>query len=160
MTRRVFFSFHYDRDISRANVVKNSWVTKDAAGFWDASLWEEAKKEGDDAIKKMINDGLKGASVTAVLIGAKTSSREWVLYEIKRSYVEGKGLLGIYIHNIKDLQGKKDAKGPNPFGKLYVTENDEKVYLSEKYKTYDWVLDDGYENLGEWVEAAAKAAGR
>ena len=47
MARRVFFSFHYERDIWRANVVRNSWVTQDreAAGFWDASLWEEAKKK-------------------------------------------------------------------------------------------------------------------
>ena len=48
MARRVFFSFHYERDIWRVNVVRNSWLTKgrEAAGFWDASLWEEAKKKG------------------------------------------------------------------------------------------------------------------
>ena len=38
MARRVFFSFHYERDHWRANVVRNSWVTKDreSAGFFDA----------------------------------------------------------------------------------------------------------------------------
>ncbi len=47
MARRVFFSFHYERDIWHANVVRNSWITQDreAAVFWDASLWEEAKKK-------------------------------------------------------------------------------------------------------------------
>jgi MTH538 TIR-like domain (DUF1863) len=47
MARRVFFSFHYERDIWRASIVRNSWVTKpdrQAAGFFDASIWEEAKK--------------------------------------------------------------------------------------------------------------------
>jgi hypothetical protein len=80
VVRRVFFSFHYERDIWRANVVRKSWVTQDrvAAGFWDASLWQKAKKEGDQAIKRMIDNGMKGTSVTTVLIGAKTSGRRWV----------------------------------------------------------------------------------
>lgn len=26
--------------------------------------------------------------------------------------------------------------------------------------TYDWVNDDGYNNFGDWVEKAAKKAGR
>ena len=67
MTRRVFFSFRYERDIWRANVVRNSWVTKEreAAGFWAASLWEEAKKKGREAIQRMIDDGLRNTSVTA-----------------------------------------------------------------------------------------------
>jgi len=103
MARRVFFSFHYERDIWRANVVRNSWVTQDreAAGFWDASLWEEAKKQGDEAIKRMINRGLENTSVTAVLIRSETASREWVQYEIKRSYERLNGLLGIFIDGIK-----------------------------------------------------------
>ncbi len=39
MARRVFFSFHYERDVWRAGQVRNSWVTKDReeAGFWDAA---------------------------------------------------------------------------------------------------------------------------
>lgn len=34
MARRVFFSFHYDNDITRSMTVRNSWVTqgKEAAG--------------------------------------------------------------------------------------------------------------------------------
>lgn len=49
MAHKVFFSFHYERDIWRTNVVRNSGVVEGsaAAGFHDASLWEEAKKKGD-----------------------------------------------------------------------------------------------------------------
>jgi hypothetical protein len=48
MAKRVFFSFHHD-DVKafRANVVRQHWVTKpnrEAAGFFDASIWEKAKK--------------------------------------------------------------------------------------------------------------------
>jgi hypothetical protein len=32
--------------------------------------------------------------------------------------------------------------------------------LSEIYKTYDWIADDGRANLGTWVEEAAKQVGK
>ncbi len=80
------------------NVVRNSNVVEgfESAGFLDSSLWEEAQKKGDEAIKRLINDGLKGTSVTVVLIGAKTSEREYVEYEIERSWERGNGLIGVY----------------------------------------------------------------
>src|SRR5437867_4935474 len=98
MARRVFFSFHYERDNWRAGQVRNSWVTRDreAAGFWDAAAWQEVKSRGDAAIRNWINEQLHGTSVTAVLIGAETASREYVLYEIKQSVARGNGLLDIY----------------------------------------------------------------
>lgn len=156
MARKVYFSFDYDRDIKsgRANVPKNSWVTKQKgeASFIDASLWEKTKTKGDSAIKKLIDDGLIGSSVTAVLIGAETSKSKWVKYEIEESYKGGKGLLGIYIHNIKDLAGNIDTKGLNPFDYASVG--------GKTYSTYNWQNDDGYENIGKWVEKAAKDAGK
>jgi hypothetical protein len=146
VARKVFFSFHYGRDISRANVVRNSWLTKDkgTAGFIDASLWEEAKAKGDAAIKKLIDDQMIGTTVTAVLIGSETAQRTYVKYEIAKSLERGNGLLGIYIHNIKDLNGNTASKGTNP--------------LADGFPTYDWVVGNGYANLGTWVEAAYKAA--
>jgi len=86
MAKRVFFSFHHDDVKSfRANVVRQHWVTKpnrDVAGFFDASIWEKAKKEGSTALKRMINSGLKNTSNTCVLIGTGTYKRPWVRYEI------------------------------------------------------------------------------
>jgi hypothetical protein len=148
MARRVFFSFHYERDIWRANVVRNSWVTQDreAAGFFDASLWEEAKKKGDAAIKKMIDDALVGTSVTAVLIGAQTADRTYVSYEIDKSIERGNGLFGVRIHKIEEKDGTSDAWGRNP--------------LPAGYAVHDWKDDDGYAHFGTWVEDAAEAAGR
>src|SRR5215813_4274783 len=102
MARRTFFSFHYERDVWRAGQVRNCWVTQDRedAGFWDAAAWEEVKKKGTAAVEKWIDDQLKGTSVTAVLIGAETSTREYVGYEIKQSYSKTNGLLGVYVHNM------------------------------------------------------------
>jgi hypothetical protein len=149
MARRAFFSFHYERDISRANVVRNSWVTKadrEAAGFFDAGLWEEAKKKGDVAIKTMIDAALRNTSVTAVLIGRNTADRNYVRYEIEQSIARGNGILGVWIHKIKNLAGEMDEAGKNP--------------LPSKYKVYAWNRDEGYMNFGTWVEDAAKVAGR
>jgi hypothetical protein len=163
MARRVFFSFHYERDIWRANVVRNSWVTqpgREDAGFWDGSLWEHAKRLGDDAVRHMIDEGLKNTSVTVVLIGTETADRKWVRYEIKESYNRGNGLLGIYIHNIPDQNRRTNPKGENPLGRVYVERGGRKVYLSELYPVYDWVHDNGYSNIGSWVEMAARAANR
>ena len=54
MARRVFFSFHYD-DIMNANIVRMSGQFKPTAdtGFYDASLWESAKTQGDAAIRTL-----------------------------------------------------------------------------------------------------------
>src|SRR5947209_5199013 len=110
MARRVFFSFHYERDVWRASVVRNSWVTQDrqAAGFFDAGMWEEAKKKGDAAIRAMIDNALKNTSVTAVLIGNQTANREYVKYEIKQSIARGNGLFGVMINLIENSKGLKD----------------------------------------------------
>ncbi len=162
MARKVFFSFHFERDVWRAGQVRNSWVTKDreSAGFWDSADWEEVKKKGNDAVEKWIDDQLKGTSVTVVLIGAETSNRPYVGYEIKQSHNRGNGLIGIYIHNMKDVNSKTDTKGMNPLSNWSVERNGKKILLSDIYPTYDWINDDGRNKMGDWIETAAKKAGR
>ena len=162
MARRVFFSFHYDRDILRVGQIRNSGIVLGAgdtsSGFTDAAAWESVKKGGDRAIQRWIDNELNGTSVTAVLIGAETANRPWVNYEIQQSLTRGNGLLGIYIHHVKSLHGHVDVKGQNPFD--YLTWNTTGRPISENYPTYDWVNDNGRANLARWIEAAAKAAGR
>src|SRR5271169_6307899 len=104
MARRVFFSFHYDNDVWRANQVRNANVVagSDIAGFFDHSEYEEAKKKGKEGIEKMILKHLKDTTVTVVLIGTETANRPWVKYEIDQSLARKNGLLGICIHHLKD----------------------------------------------------------
>jgi hypothetical protein len=143
VARRVFFSFHYQRDIWRTNVVRNSGVVEGsaAAGFHDASLWEEAKRKGPAEVMRLIDAGLIGTSVTVVLIGAKTAERQYVDYEIEESIARGNGLLGIYISAIKDPQGNIDTQGPAP-----------QRLSSARAPCYYW----DRARFGEWVEAAYK----
>ena len=146
MARRVFFSFKY-KDVSRAMVVRNSWVTqgKEAAGFIDSADFEDLKRQGDAAIKNWIDKQLNGTSVTVVLVGEKTCDSRWVKYEIEKSIEIGNGLLGIDVSKIKDLQRNTSERcGRIPKG----------------YDFYLWNNDDGYHKMGDWIEKAAKDAGR
>jgi len=147
MARRVFFSFKYKEDVSRAMVVRKSWVTqgKEAAGFIDAADFEKLEKQGDNAIRNWIDEQLDGTSVTVVLVGEKTCNSRWVKYEIEKSIEEGKGLLGIDISKIKDLQRNTSERcGKIPKG----------------YSFYLWFKDDGYNNMSDWIGKAAKDVGR
>jgi hypothetical protein len=116
MAARCFFSFHYQRDIWRVNIVRNSNMIDGAAaaGWHDASLWEEAKRKGDAAIKLLIDKGLQRTTATVVCIGAQTAQRRYVAYEIEQSARRGNVLLGVYIHHLKDRNGQTDPRGPVP----------------------------------------------
>lgn len=142
MAHRTFFSFHYQLDVWRAAVVReSSQVEPRVQPEWiEAAIWEKARAHGDGAVLKLINRALTGTTVTAVLIGSRTASRRWVKYEIDKSLERGNGLFGIYLHNIKDDHGRTAARGANP--------------LPAGYRTYDWVDDDGHDNLGSWVDLA------
>lgn len=158
MARHTFFSFRYKKDCWRASIVRNSWVTREreASGFFDSAEWEEVKRKGDSAIEKWITEQMKGTSVTVVLIGSDTAGKKWIDFEIKESHQKGNGMLGIYIHKVKDSKGNTTTKGANPFSNWKFTKGDTVI----TYPVYDWVDDDGYNNIGAWIEKAAKAAGK
>ena len=146
MARRVFFSFHYDRDVWRANQVRNCNVVAgtDIAGFFDHSEYEEAKKKGREGIERMINRNLRNTSVTVVLIGKETAQRPWVRYEIKQSIERCNGLLGIRIHHLKNQHGESDWwPGSTP-----------SVPYDVEFPVYDWDRD--LDRFRKAIEAAGK----
>lgn len=148
MARRVFFSFHYQRDIWRVNQIRNipKITSCAAAGFQDASLWEEARKKGDAAIKKLIDEGLINTTVTVVFIGAKTAGRKYINYEIDKSLDRGNGIVGIQIHHLKDQNGNTDKVGDDPL-----------KIEKKRFKIYKYVNSD---KLANRIEEAAKIAGK
>ena len=50
-----------------------------------------------------------------------------LLYYKKRVIILKKGIVGIYVHNLKDRNGDQSSKGNNPFFNIY---NDEGKRLS------------------------------
>lgn len=148
MARRTFFSFHYQRDIWRVNQIRNipNVTGCAAAGFQDASLWEEAKKKGDAAIKKLIDDGLNNTSVTVVCLGAKTAGRKYINYEIEQSLKRGNGIVGMQIHHLKDRTGSTDSAGSTPA-----------IIENNGFKIYKYV---DHEKLANRIEEAFQIADR
>ena len=162
MARKVFFSFHYDRDVHRVVQIRNSWVVRpegEATPFYDKAEFEAAKQRSG-GIEQWIEEQLKGTSVTVVLFGAETYDREWVRHEIKRSYQLGKGMLAIALHNVRHPQKGADIAGKNPLSYWQVKIDGQNVGMNTLYREYDWVNDDGYQNMPTWIEYAARAAGR
>lgn len=159
MARKVFFSFYFDRDSRRVAQVRNAHAIGyyEKPPFLDAAEWETVKRSGESAVKKWIDDNLFGSSVTIVLIGAETYTRPWVRYEIEESYKRNNGLLGVTIHNINDPLTGRDYAGLNPFANV----NDSTgIPLSHTIPIYDWVNENGRDNIHRWIENAAKRAGR
>jgi hypothetical protein len=117
-----------------------------AAGFQDASLWEESKAKGDAEVKKLIDGALKNTSVTVVFVGAETAGRKFINYEIEDSIERGNGLVGIQINQLKNESGETDAVGKTP-AKLKAAGAMGYKYVSA-------------EKLAERIEEAALAAGK
>lgn len=158
MARRVFYSFHYKPDNWRAAKVRDIGVVEGNTPVSDND-WETVTRGGDPAIKKWIANQLSGRSCTIVLIGENTAGRKWIKYEIKKSWDDRKGVLGIYIHNLTDRNEKQSKKGRNPFDDVTVGQDERK--LSSIVNAYDptrltspsvyhYISD----NLNNWVESA------
>lgn len=155
--RQVFYSFHFKNDVMRVQQIRNIGAIEDNKPVSEND-WEEIKKKGDDSIKKWINDNMGYRSCVIVLVGEETADREWVQYEIKKAWEDGKGLLGIYIHNIKCPRNGKCNKGKNPFEQFTFKDG---TKLSTKVECYNPKSDDAYKdivrNLENWIEDAIES---
>lgn len=136
--RKGFFSFHFD-DLMRVNNVRNAWKIahpdrRFMRNFHDRSLWESRKLEGDEALKRLIREGMEHSSAVCVLVGTWTWSRRWVKYEIARSVIDRRGLLAVHINGLKHHQRRvPDAPGFNPLRLMGVFKHPNgQLYLYEK----------------------------
>jgi hypothetical protein len=117
------------------------------------------------AIQRWIDDQMYGKSCVVVLIGENTAGRRWINYEIEKGWNDGKGVLGIHIHKLKDRYGDTAGKGDNPFDDICV----DSTPLSDIVPTYDpggWLSDSRgvyseiNENLADWIEEAIEIRSR
>jgi hypothetical protein len=159
MARKVFYSFHYIPDNWRAAQVRNMGVVEGNQPVSDND-WESVKRGGDSVIKSWIDGQMEGRSCAVVLIGSRTAGRKWINYEIEKAWNDGKGVVGIYVHNLKDRDKKQSIKGLNPFDELKLSNG---KILSAVVQTYDPPSSDsqqvyGYidRNLEALVEKAVK----
>ena len=147
MARRVFFSFDYNLDwkVNQIRSMPNIIGTA-AAGFQDASLWEEAEKKSVNSLRLIIDNGLQNTSVTVVCVTYGTSTRRWINYEIDKSLEKGNGLVAIQIHHLRDQNRDTGSPGAIP-----------KQIEANGFKAYKY---SNKESLERWIEEAARIAGR
>ena len=161
--RQVFFSFEYNKDNWRAGQVRNMGKVDNSSTFSDND-WEEVKSKSDTKIKEWIDSQMAKRSCLVVLIGATTSGRKWINYEIQKAYELGKGIVGIYIHGLKDSDENQTTKGSNPFYQFYIGEENKRlsnyvICFDSSYKSSTYVYDDIKENIEQLIEDAIEAAG-
>lgn len=158
MARSVFYSFHYQNDISRVMIVRNRWVTyggQIVSGVIDHAEFEKIQRTGDKAIKNWIDTQLQRTSATVVLIGSETLERPYVQYEICQSINKGNAIIGVYVNNLKNLSGYTSTPC-DPHTRIGHYENNLPIYFDEIATIYDYVYDNGFANLGSWVEKAVQ----
>ncbi|XDD44699.1 TIR domain-containing protein (plasmid) [Leptospira sp. WS60.C2] len=152
--RKVFYSFHYDNDVFRVQQIRNMGAIEGDEPV-SKNDWETLQKGGSKAIEKWIEDNMSGKSCVVVLVGEDTYKRPWVIHEITKAWNDGKGLVGIYIHNLKDPKTGTCSKGTNPFEQIGLR-NGKK--LSDYVKCVNPKSTDAYNdikaNLADWVEDA------
>lgn len=75
-----------------------------------------------------------------------------------KAWKDGKGLLGIYIHNIQFPRNGKCNKGKNPFEQFSFNDG---TTISTKVKCYNPKSDNAYndiaKNLEDWIEDAIES---
>ncbi|MES2396325.1 MAG: TIR domain-containing protein [Bacteroidota bacterium] len=162
LARRVYFSFHFDRDIIRVSQIRNCGVfsKEDTEPFMDKAEWEKIKQSGVQKIIDWINEQMDGTSVLVLCIGSETNSRKWVRHEIRKAHNEKKGIIGIRVHQQNNFKKETDHPGINPLSTMYDMIDGKEVYLNTLYTTYDWISNDGRANIQTWIEKAAQQAGR
>lgn len=134
MAKRCFYSFHYVPDCHRASQVRQMGVIEGNRPVSDND-WESITSGGDSAIKKWIAEQMVGKSCVVVLVGANTARRKWINYEIVYGWNQGKGVVGIRIHGLKNLAGETASYGDNPFD--YIDYGDSGQKLSSVVKCYN-----------------------
>ena len=153
----VFYSFHFDNDVFRVQQIRNMGMI-DGNEPTSPNDWEQVKRGGNATIERWIDDNMKYRRCVVVLVGSETATRTWVKYEIKKAWLEKRGLLGIYIHNLKCPRTGVSSKGPNPFDNWTVGHQS----MSSLVSCYDPSTYDTYgdisKNLEDWVQSAIAQA--
>jgi hypothetical protein len=177
MARNVFFSFDFD-DVMATNIVRNSNVVRAEnmnLPFRDYSLYEVVKTGGAAAVRRAIDDGLEGTTVTVICTGGLTWRSDWVRYEIAKSLERGNALMVVDIDGVgpppKPLRGDspldylaaspwENAMGFDvleytgsawvPFSKIPKVTRSESHYPASFYHGAPWYLSQRFKFRKHW----------
>jgi hypothetical protein len=113
--KNVFISHHHKDD---ANVDKlTSLLSKNGCQIRNSSIRAKPANQQrldkglvkDATIKRLLRMKMSWAGTVIVLVGKETHSRPWVNWEIKEAHKQGKNIIGVYEHGLKDQVELPDA---------------------------------------------------
>lgn len=155
MTKKVFYSFHFDNDVMRVQQIRNIGVIEDNKPV-SANEWETVRRGSDPAIEKWIDENMKYRNCVVVLVGENTANRKWVKHEIRKAWNDGRGLVGIYIHNLRCPRNGYGQQGQNPFDQFTVDGTKlSSIVRCHNPNSYD-AYGDIKNNLENWVDEAIR----
>lgn len=154
-TKRVFYSFHFDNDVMRVQLIRNIGSLEENKPV-NPNEWEKVRARGNAAIEQWIQDNMSHRQCVVVLIGSETYKRPWVQYEIEKAWRDKRGVVGVYIHNLKCARNGTCNQGLNPFD--YLTIPGSTAKMSTVVKCYNPSSLNAYgeiaNNLDRWVDEA------
>lgn len=124
---------------------------------------------------ELIHD-LTETDITIVFIGKYTFENENCLTAIEESFKNNNAFLAVYLNNAEDVKKSgKEVLGKNPFDLFYFEHKENKTVLKQGavvmpgklkrrisskeiiakadfIKTYDYIKDNGADNLEKWIE--------
>ncbi|MDL2260928.1 TIR domain-containing protein [Methanimicrococcus sp. OttesenSCG-928-J09] len=131
-----------------------------------------ADDKSTDELASLLNE----TDITIVFIGKHTFENEKCLKAIEESFKNNNAFLAVYFNNAEDVKKSgKEILGKNPFDLFYFEHKDSKTTLNQGavvmpgklkrrlsskeiiaktdfIKTYDYIKDNGAENLKNWIE--------
>ena len=142
-SRQVFFSFDYEEDGNRSEVVRASLLAHDAGAREtspaDSRIWQQASRPGGE-VERLIRQAISQTCATCVLVGARTWEREWVRYEIAKSLERGNGLLAVRINGILDSATRQtSAAGRNPLAYLGLGKSRDGEHFIYENSNAQWI---------------------
>ncbi|MDV0446123.1 hypothetical protein MmiAt1_17390 [Methanimicrococcus sp. At1] len=172
-------AFCFDpEDYPRAAAVFGELESTSASAADSAALgdlkFDDSKH--DDLNAEMIPDLLSESDITVVFIGKHTFENAFCLQMIDESFRRGNAFLAVYLNNAEDVRKTgKEILGKNPFELFYFEYKDGTTTLNQGavvlpgmlkrrvsskemkakadfVKVYDYINDNGAENLMKWIE--------
>lgn len=159
---QVFYSFHFDNDVMRVQQIRNIGVIEGNEPV-SKNDWEQARRT-PGGIEKWIDENMKYKSCVVVLVGSETAHRPWVKYEIAKGWNDGKKIVGIYIHNLRDPRSSSVppyfgmcTQGQNPFTQITLKNGSSLAkYVACHNPAPNNAYNDIARNLTGWIEKAAR----
>ena len=137
----VFISYHYDSDNKIAREITNI-INSDKINIFTV-VTENEKKKDAEIIKNWVDEEIKRTRITILLISAETLDRQFVTYELSKSFSNGNSIIPILIDSEK-----------NAFTEEYINEVKQKLNIElpgRKLRIRKWFQENGKENILRWL---------